>query len=106
MIEKRQIIDLVRQLPTIPQSLLELQQVLAQSDATVEQLKRVISADSALTANVLRLANSAAFGLSRKVADVSQAITLIGFKVLGNQYYKQHIPIVSMLVNFQLFGKT
>jgi len=84
MIEKRQIIDLVRQLPTIPQSLLELQQLLVQNDATVEQVERVISSDSALTANVLRLANSAAFGLSRKVADVAHAITLIGFKVLRN----------------------
>lgn len=84
MIEKRQIIELVRQLPTIPQSLLELQQLLSQNDATVEQVERAISSDSALTANVLRLANSAAFGLSRKVADVSRAITLIGFKVLGN----------------------
>jgi len=84
MIEKRQIIDLVRQLPTIPQSLLELQQILSQDDATVEQVERIISSDSALTANVLRLANSAAFGLSRKVSDISRAITLIGFKVLGN----------------------
>ncbi len=84
MIGKQDVIDLVRQLPTIPKALLELQTLLAQPNATVEQVDKVIRTDPALTANILRLANSAAFGLSRKVADIHQAVTLVGFKVLNN----------------------
>ncbi len=84
MIDKQEVVSLIRQLPTLPQALLELQKLLTLPNVSVEQVERVIRTDPALTANILRLANSAAFGLSRKVADVAQAVTLMGFKVLTN----------------------
>lgn len=84
MIEKSDVIGLIRQLPTIPQALMELQKLLALPNVSVDQVDRVIRSDPALTANILRLANSAAFGLSRKVTDIPQAVTLVGFRVLGN----------------------
>lgn len=84
MIDKESLVEQIRQLPTIPQSVIELQKVLAQPNVSIQQVEKIIRADPALTANVLRFANSAAFGLSRKVADISHAITLLGFKVLGN----------------------
>ncbi len=87
MIDKQVLIGLVRQLPTIPQALVELQQVLAQPKVSIEQIDRVIRSDPALTGNILRLANSAAFGLSRKVSDISQALTLMGFRVISNLAY-------------------
>jgi putative nucleotidyltransferase with HDIG domain len=84
MIDRHDVIELVRQLPTIPQALIDLQKLLMQPNVSVDQVDRVIRTDPALTANILRLANSAAFGLSRKVADIPQAVTLVGFKVLNN----------------------
>lgn len=87
MIDKEVLVGLIRQLPTIPQALMELQQILAQPNATIEQVERVIRTDPALTGNILRMANSAAFGLSRKVSDISQAVTLMGFRVVNNLAY-------------------
>jgi putative nucleotidyltransferase with HDIG domain len=84
VIEKQNLIALIRQLPTIPQAVLELQKLLSQPNVSIADVDRVIRTDPALTGNILRLANSAAFGLSRKVADIPQAVTLMGFKVLGN----------------------
>lgn len=84
MIEKQDITNVIRQLPHIPQAVMELQRLLASPNVSVEQVDKVIRTDPALTASILRLANSAAFGLSRKISDIPQAITLMGFRVLGN----------------------
>jgi putative nucleotidyltransferase with HDIG domain len=84
MIDKAEVLRLVRQLPTIPAVVGELQDLLAQPNVSVGRVDQLICTDAALTANVLRFANSAAFGLSRKVTDIAQAVTLVGFRVLGN----------------------
>ena len=87
MIDKEVLVGMIRQLPTIPQALVELQQALAHPNVSIEQVEKVIRSDPALTGNILRLANSAAFGLSRKVSDISQALTLMGFRVVNNLAY-------------------
>lgn len=46
--------------------------------ASGPQVAAIIAKDSALTAKLLRLANSASFGLSRKVSTVDDAISLVG----------------------------
>jgi HD-like signal output (HDOD) protein len=84
MIEKRQLVGVIRQLPTMPRALVEMQRLLKQQNVNSERLERIILTDPALTANILRLANSAAFGLTRKVANVSQAVTLMGQRALSN----------------------
>lgn len=84
MISKQDVLSLVRQLPVMPRAITELQRLLTSPDTTVDQVVRVIKTDPTLSTNILRLANSAAFGLSRKVVDIPHAVTLMGFKVLGN----------------------
>ncbi len=45
-------------------------------------ISRVISYDPAFTARVLRMANSAYYGFSRKVTTVSEAIVILGYETL------------------------
>lgn len=66
-------------LPTVAVRVLELTSHPA-VDST--QLKRCIEQDPALTAKLLRVVNSSLFGLSSQVADLGQAITLLGIKPL------------------------
>jgi HD-like signal output (HDOD) protein len=47
-------------------------------DASGAEVGRLISKDPALTAKLLRLANSASFGLSRSVSTLDDAISLVG----------------------------
>lgn len=47
-------------------------------DASAAQIAAIISKDPALTANLLRMANSAQFGLSRQVLSLDHAITMLG----------------------------
>lgn len=62
----------------LPTSRLELLRILQDPDAGTAALTRAIERDPALTANVLRLANSAYFGFPRSVASVADAIFRLG----------------------------
>lgn len=60
------------------------------------EFEAVIRPDTALTTSLLRLANSAYFGRSRKIDSVRQAITLLGvkrlFKVAAGAAFTAIIP--------------
>ncbi|HEY3374527.1 MAG TPA: HDOD domain-containing protein [Candidatus Aquicultor sp.] len=45
-------------------------------------ISRVISYDAAFTARVLRMANSAYYGFTRKITTVSEAIVILGYETL------------------------
>jgi HD-like signal output (HDOD) protein len=49
---------------------------------SAHELAKVISADQALTAKVLRLSNSAYYGFPRRIGTVRDAIVLIGFRAV------------------------
>ena len=52
---------------------------LGSPDGSAARLERILIRDQALTARVLRLANSASYGLSRSVTSLQSAITIVGF---------------------------
>ncbi len=65
-------------LPTMPECFFRLQRVLANDHSGAGDLERVIKPDPALTANLLRVANSAYFGCPRKVTSIRHSIVLMG----------------------------
>lgn len=66
------------QLPTMPEVAQLLIESLNQDDIPFEKVRSAISKDPALTVKLIRLANSARFGLQRKVSSVDDAITMVG----------------------------
>ena len=52
--------------------------------STTSDITQTLQADQALSAQVLRIANSAFYGLPRQVASISSAVTLLGHKTLRN----------------------
>lgn len=74
----KSIIERTRALPTVPTVLAELALLLRDENAKAQDFERVIRPDPALTANLLRLANSAYFGFRRNISSVRQAIALLG----------------------------
>lgn len=76
LLEQLKAIDHLPVMPSIATDLLELE---ANPDGTVEDMARIISHDPALTAQILRYANSALFGFSGQVSNLEDAI----FRVLG-----------------------
>lgn len=53
-------------------------------EAGVADLKNVVEGDPALSARVLRIVNSAAFGLRHRVTNLHQAISYLGFSQVRN----------------------
>ena len=66
------------------QSVLQLLSALHDMDVPIEKVERMIARDTLLSFKLLRLINSAAFGLSRDVGSLRQAIMLLGFNKLRN----------------------
>jgi len=73
-----------RNLPTIPPVLARILQLCDGIDANTNDLIAVIERDQALTGKLLRLANSACFGQSRRVATIPRAVVLLGFTTVRN----------------------
>jgi len=53
-------------------------------DASPVELNKVVSIDPVLTGNVLRLINSAYYGMSQKITSVVRAITMLGINTVRN----------------------
>jgi EAL and modified HD-GYP domain-containing signal transduction protein len=66
------------------QSVLQLLSALHDADAPIDKIERMIARDTLLSFKLLRLVNSAAFGLSRNVESLRQAIMLLGLNKLRN----------------------
>src|ERR1700676_3578556 len=65
-------------LPTLPTYLLDLNALLSSPSVDLKKVGKVIRTDPSLTAQVLRLCNSALFGLRHRVLSIEQAAVLLG----------------------------
>jgi len=66
-------------LPPLPQVATRVLQISGDSETSSEQLHDLIRMDQALSAQVLKIANSAMFGRVREVGTLTQAIMTLGF---------------------------
>src|SRR5215510_2965023 len=73
-----------RNLPTIPAVLSRIITLVEGEMTNARHLVDVIEHDQALTGKMLRLANSAFFGQSRRVATIPRAFVLLGFSTVRN----------------------
>lgn len=65
-------------LPTLPTVYYEFTRMMAKPDVSVDAVARVLASDVGTSAEVLRLTNSAFFGLPRRVHSVQQAVRMLG----------------------------
>lgn len=78
------LLDRINTLPAMPVTTQKLLDVLNNPAAGAKELSRVITLDPAVTAQVLRLANSAYYGQQGKISDVTKAVILIGFAEISH----------------------
>lgn len=67
-----------KQLPTLPVLVLQVQRAIADEQSGLRDIGRIIERDPALTARLLRVANSAAFARGEPVTSVGTAIGRLG----------------------------
>jgi HD-like signal output (HDOD) protein len=76
--KKRLVAILSQTLPTLPNYVLDLNALLSSPSVDLKKVGNVIRTDPSLSAQVLRLCNSALFGLRRRVISIEQAAILLG----------------------------
>jgi HD-like signal output (HDOD) protein len=97
-LKKKILQGLMGVLPPMPQVVLKAQEILSDPDSGLKELASVIATDPAISVRILKMANSAYFGLAGKVTSIGHASVLLGGKTLGE--------IVMMAGTSNLLGKT
>ena len=80
---KKRIIRAMSDLPPMPQVVMKAQEVMADPGSSFRELGKVIETDQAIAARVLKLANSAYYGLRGMVSSIHQASIVLGYETLG-----------------------
>ncbi len=85
---KRENIDIkikrLKDLPTLPTILVKCNKLLEDPNVSANQLAKAIKTDQAVSSKVLKLVNSAFYGLSGKVGTICQGIVVLGFNTVRN----------------------
>ena len=77
-IDSERLFEMVDRMPTFSQSVVRILELTADINASPKDLVRLVEHDPILTMRVLRLVNSAYFGLSRQVTSIKQGVVYIG----------------------------
>jgi len=76
------IVEDVDSLPSLPSIVMKLIEVVNASDSSAEDAAELIEKDPALTSKMIRLANSAFYGIPRSISSVTSAVVVLGFNTI------------------------
>lgn len=76
------VIEQIDNLPALPSIVTRLIRVVNSPDTSAEDAASLIERDPALTTKMLRLANSAFYGIPRSISSVSSAVVILGFNTI------------------------
>jgi len=79
-----QLIEMVDKIPTFQESVHRILSLTTSADCSPKDLVQVIEYDPILTMKVLKLVNSAYFGLSQEVTSVNHAVVYVGINTIKN----------------------
>lgn len=80
----KRVVSNIRNLPTPPIVFHQIQKVINDPGVSAVKVASILAEDPAMSAKVLRLTNSAFYGLAREVESVRQAVVIVGFEAIRN----------------------
>jgi len=81
-LKARKKVQLIKNLPTLPGMIEKISRMVESKQHSAEDISRLISQDQVLSAKVLKLANAAFYGFSRRISSITQALVMLGFNVI------------------------
>ena len=72
----------IKSLPTLPQVFYKIVETIELPDSSAEDVKKTIKNDQSISAKVLKVANSAMYGYTKDITDISHAIVILGFDMV------------------------
>lgn len=85
-------------LPPLPETCLKVRKLLQEDNSSAKQLSNTIAIDTALSARILKVANSALYARQQSAGDLHTAIQRLGSSLIGN--------LVNGLAIMPLFSNT
>jgi putative nucleotidyltransferase with HDIG domain len=73
----------IEEIPPMPQVVMKAQQLLADPDSSAKELAALLETDPSIAAKVLKMANSAFYGLRGNVNSIQHAAMVLGYRNLG-----------------------
>jgi putative nucleotidyltransferase with HDIG domain len=89
-------VQTIIQLPALPTIAMEVVEMVDNPKTSASKLGRLISTDQALTAKVLKIANSPFYGFPRKISTIDFAIIVLGYDAL-----KEIVISISLVSSLQ-----
>jgi putative nucleotidyltransferase with HDIG domain len=83
----KDIVDYIEALPQFPENIAQIEKLLNDPDSKLSAIAAHISNDVALTTDLLKLVNSAAFSLAKKCTSITEAVKLVGIRGIKNLLY-------------------
>ena len=80
----KQVVSNIRNLPTPPIVFHQIQKVINDPLVSAGQIAKILQEDPAMSVKVLKLTNSAFYGLAREVESVKQAVVIVGLEAIKN----------------------
>ncbi len=81
---RREIERFIGRMPSLSTTVGKVMEICSRTDASPNELNKVISLDPVLTGQVLKLINSAYYSLVNKVTSLTRAITMLGMNTVKN----------------------
>jgi putative nucleotidyltransferase with HDIG domain len=81
------IVESVNSLPQFPENIMVLQRLIGDPKTDMASIAREISMDPAITADLLKIVNSAQYMLSKKVDNIAEAVKLVGLRGVKGLLY-------------------
>jgi HD-like signal output (HDOD) protein len=102
----RQVVGSLKRLPSVPATYQKLSEALAREGASAVELGRIISRDIGMTAKILKLVNSAFFGLRRELSNPTEAVNYLGTEtvrslVLANGIFEESGPLRTRRISLE-----
>jgi putative nucleotidyltransferase with HDIG domain len=82
-----EIVKSITSLPQFPENIVQIQRLIADPNSQIVDIARYISTDPAMTADLLKLVNSAAYMMAKKVDNIVDAVKLVGLRGIKNLLY-------------------
>ncbi len=77
------ILNGIKELPPMPEAVFKIQRLISASDSDAKKIAGIIETDQALATQVLKVANSAYYGMSGTISSIQHASVLLGYETLG-----------------------
>ncbi|MCL2791812.1 MAG: HDOD domain-containing protein [Spirochaetaceae bacterium] len=83
----REIVKEIDSLPQFPENIVQLQKMIDDPESEITDISKHIAMDMSLTADLLKIVNSAQYMLAKKVDSITDAVKLVGLRGLKNLLY-------------------